>query len=267
MKIATFNINDVNKRFDNLLDWLAASEPDVVCLQELKAETNAFPSGALAQFGYRAVWQGQRSWNGVAMLAKGSEPVAIRRQLPGDLGDAQARYLEAAVDGVVIASIYAPNGNPRPGPKFDYKLAWLERLVAHAADLRRAGVPVVLAGDFNVVPTEADIYQPHRWHDDALLQPEARATFARLLAQGWTDALGAHPPSATPWTFWSYLRNRWPNDHGLRIDHMLVSPDMAGKVTEVGIDRDVRGEPGASDHAPVWIELDTSLARGAHHGR
>lgn len=255
MKIATFNINDINKRFDNLLDWLAVTEPDVVCLQELKAERAAFPAAALEQFGYGAVWEGQRSWNGVAILAKGTEPVATRRSLPGDPDDKQARYLEAAVHGVLIACLYAPNGNPRPGRKFDYKLAWLERLVAHAAALQRAGISAVLAGDFNVVPTEADIYQPHSWRSDALLQPEARRAFQQLLDQGWIDALHASAPDQVPWTFWSYLRNRWPNDHGLRIDHLLVSPYLAAAIVAAGVDRDVRGEPNASDHAPAWIQM------------
>jgi exodeoxyribonuclease III len=255
VRIATFNINDVNKRLDNLLAWLAETEPDVVCLQELKAEQGAFPAETLAQLGYQAAWRGQRTWNGVAILARGAEPVVTRRALPGDAADAQARYIEAAVGGVVVASIYLPNGNPQPGPKFDYKLAWFERLAAHAATLLATGAPVVLAGDYNVAPTEADIYQPHSWADDALLQPEPRAAYARLLDQGWTDALAAHPPEGRPWTFWSYLRQRWPADKGLRIDHLLLSPALAPRLREAGVDRWTRGEPNASDHAPVWITL------------
>ena len=255
MKIATFNINNVNKRLANLLSWLGEAEPDVVCLQELKAEDGAFPIAAIEAAGYGAVWVGQRTWNGVAILARGAEPIVTQRALPGDAADTQARYLEAAVSGVLIACLYLPNGNPKPGPKFAYKLAWLERLTLHAAGLLAAGVPVVLAGDYNVVPTEADIYQPNSWKGDALVAPEARAAFARLLAQGWTDALRAAHPDGPPWTFWSYLRNRWPRDAGLRIDHLLLSPDLAPRLAAAGVDRAVRGEEGASDHAPAWIEL------------
>jgi exodeoxyribonuclease III len=255
VRIATFNINNVRKRLDNLIDWLAETEPDVVCLQELKSEDGAFPAEPLEQLGYHAAWRGQRSWNGVAILARGATPIVTRTALPGDPADTQARYIEAAVNGVLVASIYLPNGNPRPGPKFDYKLAWLERLVAHAAGLRASGAPVVLAGDFNVVPTEADIYQPHRWQDDALLQPQVRAAFQRLLDHGWTDALRTIHPEGPLWTFWAYLRNRWPNDKGLRLDHLLLTPDLAGRLIDAGVDRWVRGQGEASDHAPTWIEL------------
>ena len=256
MKIATFNINNVNKRLDNLLAWLARAEPDVVCLQELKATDGEFPKSAIEAAGYGAVWVGQRTWNGVAILARDQTPIVTRRRLPGDPDDVQARYIEAAVDGVLIASIYLPNGNPSPGPKFDYKLAWFGRLIAHAADLRAAGVPVVLAGDYNVVPTEEDIYQPNSWKGDALVSPQARASFARLLEQGWTDSLRAVQPDGPLWTFWSYLRQRWPADKGLRLDHLLLSPALADGLIDAGIDRDVRGGAGASDHAPTWIELE-----------
>lgn len=256
MKIATLNINNVVRRFDNLVDWLDATEPDVVCLQELKAEQGAFPAEPLAQMGYGAAWVGQRSWNGVAILARGAQPVVTRTALPGDPADRQARYIEAAVDGVIVASLYLPNGNPRPGPKFDYKLAWFERLIAHAAALVASGAPVVLAGDYNVVPTEADIYQPHSWGDDALLAPQSRAAFQRLLDQGWTDAMSRLHPKGAPMTFWSYLRNRWPADKGLRLDHLLVTPDLAGRLDDAGVDRWTRGEPDASDHAPAWIRLE-----------
>lgn len=256
VKIATFNINNVVKRLDNLVAWLAEAEPDVVCLQELKAEQGWFPAEPLAQMGYHAVWKGQRNWNGVAILARGAEPVVTRTALPGDREDSQARYIEAAVNGVLVASLYLPNGNPRPGPKFDYKLAWFTRLIAHAADLRASGAPVVLAGDYNVVPTEADIYQPHSWKDDALLQPEVRAAYRALLDQGWTDALRAVHPDGPLWTFWAYLRNRWPNDKGLRLDHLLLTPDLAERLVDAGVDRWPRGEEDASDHAPTWIALD-----------
>ncbi len=255
MKIATFNINNIIKRLDNLIDWLAEAEPDVVCLQELKTEQAAFPAEPLAQMGYQAVWKGQRGWNGVAILARGAKPVLTRTALPGDPDDAQARYIEAAVDGVLIGCLYLPNGNPRPGPKFDYKLAWFERLIAHARDLKASGAPVVLAGDYNVVPTEADLYQPHSWAGDALLQPQVRAAYQRLLDEGWADALRQCPPDGSPWTFWSYLRERWPKDKGLRIDHLLLTPDLAERLVSCGVDRWVRGQPEASDHAPTWIEL------------
>ncbi len=255
MKIATFNINNIRKRLDGLIDWLAEAEPDVVCLQELKTEQGAFPAEPLEQLGYQAVWRGQRTWNGVAILARGTQPILTRSALPGAPADTQARYIEAAVNGVLIGCLYLPNGNPRPGPKFNYKLAWFERLIAHAAALRATGAPVILAGDYNVVPTEADIYQPHRWKDDALLQPEVRAAFQRLLADGWTDALRHIHPDGLLWTFWAYLHNRWPADKGLRLDHLLLTPDLAERLVDAGVDRWVRGEAEASDHAPAWIEL------------
>ncbi|MBI1685213.1 exodeoxyribonuclease III [Caulobacter hibisci] len=256
MKIATFNINNVVRRFDNLVDWLDEAQPDIVCLQELKAETSAFPRQALEQMGYGAAVVGQRSWNGVAILARDAVPVVTRTALPGDPADGQARYVEAAVRGVIIGCLYLPNGNPRPGPKFDYKMAWFERLIAHAQTLMSSSAPVVLAGDYNVVQTEADIYQPHSWKGDALLQPQSRAAFAKLLDQGWIDALRAIHPDGPLWTFWAYLRNRWPADKGLRLDHLLISPDLGERLLEAGVDRWVRGQAEASDHAPAWIELD-----------
>ena len=261
MRIATFNINNVNTRLANLLDWLAAAQPDVVCLQELKADDSAFPLPAIEAAGYGAVWRGQRTWNGVAILARGATPVITRRSLPGDPADDQARYIEAAVNGVLVASIYLPNGNPQPGPKFDYKLAWFERLVAHAGEFMAAGVPVVLAGDYNVVPTEADIWPGHHEQANALLQPQSRAAFERLLEQGWTDALRALQPDGPLWTFWGYLRNRWPNDKGMRLDHLLLSPDLAERLAAAGVSRAARGEEGASDHAPTWIEIDQRQGR------
>jgi exodeoxyribonuclease-3 len=227
----------------------------VVCLQELKAEHARFPASALEEAGYGAVWRGQKTWNGVAILARGCDPVLTRAALPGDPADAQSRYIEAAVGGVLIASLYLPNGNPQPGPKFDYKLAWFERLIAHAAGLIAADVPAVLAGDYNVVPTDFDIYPTTSWRNDALLQPEPRAAFRRLLAQGWTDAIRKLHPDAPMYSFWDYKRQRWERDGGLRIDHLLLSPGVAGRLRRAGVDRDVRGAPGASDHAPAWVTL------------
>lgn len=255
MKIASFNINGINRRLPNLMAWLADAAPDVVCLQELKATDRQFPATALADAGYGAVWAGESSWNGVAILAKGLDPILTRDSLPGDEDDKQARYIEAAINGVVIASLYAPNGNPQPGPKFAYKLAWMERLIAHAAELWDTGLPVVLAGDYNVVPEARDIYPTTSYKDNALVQPEARALFAELLAQGWTDSLRKRFPDETIYTFWDYMRNRWPRDAGLRIDHLLLSKSLKRKLLDAGVDRDVRGEDGASDHAPVWVTL------------
>jgi exodeoxyribonuclease III len=256
VKIATFNINDVNKRLTNLLTWLTKTTPDVVCLQELKAEHKAFPEQALKRLGYQAVWQGERSWNGVAILSRDGSPVLTRSRLPGNPEDRQARYIEAAVQGLLITSIYLPNGNPQPGPKFDYKLAWLERLTRHAAELMATGIPVVLAGDYNVVPTPQDIYATRSLDNNALIQPESRQGFARLLSQGWTDAMRKLYPEGPLWTFWDYKRERWPNDKGMRLDHFLLSPRMAERLVGGGVDRWVRGQTNASDHAPVWIELD-----------
>jgi len=256
MKIATFNINNVNRRLDNLLAWLEEAAPDVVCLQELKAADSAFPVKALAAAGYAAAWVGQPTWNGVAILARGVEPVVTRRRLPGDPSDDQSRYLEAAVNGVLIAALYAPNGNPRPGPKFDYKLAWLDRLLKHARSLLDGGMPVVLAGDYNIVPEPRDIYETKSYDDDALVQPESRARYRKLLAQGWTDSLRTlHPDAERLYTFWDYKRMRWPRDAGLRLDHILLSPDLAKRLKRADVDKDVRGYESASDHAPVWIEL------------
>lgn len=255
MRLATFNVNDVRKRLPNLLAWLAATRPDVVCLQELKAPETGFPAGAIAEAGYGAVWRGERRWNGVAILARDADPVLTRIALPGDESDGHARYIEAAVRGVLVASLYAPNGNPQPGPKFDYKLAWLRRLRAHAGSLLRADAPVVLAGDFNVVPTDTDLYSTQSWKKDALLHLASRAEFAGLLADGWTDALRELHPDNAPYTFWSYFRDRWPRDAGLRIDHLLLNALAAKALRAGGVDRAVRGYANASDHAPAWIDL------------
>ena len=255
MKIATFNINNVNKRLANLLDWLRSAKPDVVALQELKAADAEFPAPAIEQAGYGAVWRGQKSWNGVAILARGCEPIVTRTQLPGERADAESRYIEAAVRGVLIASLYAPNGNPQPGPKFAYKLAWMNRLAAHAHELYGADIPVVLAGDYNVVPTDRDIYPTTSYAKDALLQPETRALFRGILDQGWVDAIRALHPDVPMYTFWDYMRNRWQRDAGLRIDHLLLSAQAAKRLLAAGIDRKIRGNEGASDHAPAWVEL------------
>ena len=256
MKIATFNINNINKRLTNLTAWLATAQPDVVCFQELKAEQRAFPAKALRDVGYRGVWLGERSWNGVAILARERDALLTRSCLPGMPEDSQARYIEAAVNGVLIASIYLPNGNPQPGPKFEYKLAWFECLIEHAAELMKAGVPVVLAGDYNVVPTEQDIYPTRSLDDNALIQPRSREAYARLLAQGWTDALRKLQPQGPLWTFWDYKRDRWSLDKGMRLDHFLLSPTLSAGLRHGGVDRWVRDEENASDHAPAWIELD-----------
>ena len=263
LKLATFNINNVNRRLPNLLAWLEAARPDIVCLQELKAAQADFPHEAIEQAGYRAAWRGQKTWNGVAILARGGEPVVTRRALPGDPADDQSRYIEAAVNGVLIGCLYLPNGNPQPGPKFDYKLAWFERLITHAASLIESGLPVVLAGDYNVVPTDADIYPTRSWDKDALLQPASRAAFRRLLQQGWADAIRTLYPANSIYTFWDYKRDRWPRDAGLRLDHLLLSPSIADRLEAAGVDRAVRGEDGASDHAPTWMVLGDAAAKPA----
>lgn len=255
MRVATFNINNINRRLPNLLAWLAETTPDIVCLQELKCTDAAFPADAIREAGYQAVWRGQRTWNGVAILARGRDPVLTRSSLPGDPRDDQARYIEAAVGGVLVGCLYLPNGNPQPGPKFNYKLAWFKRLTRHARSLLRTDLPVILAGDFNVAPTELDIYLTRSWDDDALIQPETRAAYAQLLAQGWTDCVRDLHPDQRIYTFWHYLRNRWPRDAGLRLDHILLSPALAASLVAAGVDRPVRGKPGASDHAPVWAEI------------
>ena len=255
MIIATYNVNNVNRRLPNLIEWLGERKPDVACLQELKADQKSFPVKELARVGYRAVWQGQRTWNGVAILARGVEPILTRTALPGDASDVQARYVEAAVNGVLIASLYAPNGNPQPGPKFDYKLAWHARLHKHATALRKTGAPVVLAGDYNVAPTELDIYPTTSYRDNALVQPESRAAFKKLVGRNWTDALRTRYPGERIYTFWDYKRMRWQRDAGLRLDHFLLSPPAAERLADAGVDRDVRGREGASDHAPAWIRL------------
>ena len=255
MKIATYNVNGIGARLPALLRWLAETRPDVACLQELKAPQEKFPEAAVREAGYGPIWHGQKSWNGVAILARGQDPVESRRGLPGDADDTHSRYIEAHVNGVLIGCLYLPNGNPAPGPKFDYKLRWLERLTKHAADIMATKAPAVLAGDYNVIPTELDVYKPERWVDDALFRPEVRAAFARLAAQGWTDALRKMHPNERIYTFWDYFRNAYGRDAGLRIDHLLLSPPVAARLTGAGVDRAIRGWERASDHAPTWVEI------------
>jgi exodeoxyribonuclease-3 len=255
MKIATYNVNGVNGHLDVLLRWLKESSPDIVCLQELKSPDEKFPLQAINDAGYEAIWHGQKSWNGVAILSRVGKIKEIRKGLPGDLDDTHSRYIEAEVNGVIIGCLYLPNGNPAPGPKFDYKLRWFERLTDHAAELMVSGKPVVLLGDYNVMPTEIDVYKPERWVDDALFRPETRTAFKKLLDQGWTDAIRKLYPTETIYTFWDYFRNAYGRNAGLRIDHFLLSPQLAKKLTAAGVDREVRGWEKTSDHAPVWIEL------------
>ena len=255
MKIASFNVNGVNGRLSVLLRWLAEAQPDAVCLQELKAPDERFPIREIEKAGYGAIWHGQKSWNGVAILARGSEPIETRRGLPGEGDDSQSRYIEGAVDGILIGCLYLPNGNPAPGPKFDYKLDWFRRLTTYAEELLKLEVPVVLAGDFNVMPTDLDVYNPERWRDDALFRPEVRALFAALVEQGWTDALRSLHPGEVLYTFWDYFRNAWARNAGLRLDHFLLSPSLVPRLAAAEVDRAVRGWEKASDHAPVWIEL------------
>jgi len=255
MRIATYNVNGVNGRLPVLLRWLGESKPDIVCLQELKAPQEKFPLQAINDAGYNAIWHGQKSWNGVAILARGMEIDERCRVLPGDPEDLHSRYIEAMVGGIVIGGLYLPNGNPAPGPKFDYKLAWFERLTKHAKKLYAADVPVVLTGDYNVMPTELDVYKPERWVDDALFRPETRAAFQKLMKQGWTDALRKLYPGETIYTFWDYFRNAYERNAGLRIDHFLLSPHVDKRLKAAGVDRHVRGWEKSSDHAPVWIEI------------
>jgi exodeoxyribonuclease-3 len=255
VKVATFNINNINKRLPNLLAWLKVAKPDVVCLQELKAEARAFPRSHLEDAGYYCLWQGQRTWNGVAIISK-QEPVLIRRALPGDKHDAQARYIEVAVKGIIVGCIYLPNGNPQPGPKFDYKLAWFDRLIKHANNLKKENVPVILAGDYNVVPDlSVDIYPTRSWDRDALTQPQPRKRFNQLLDDGWLDSIRIMHPRERIYTYWDYKWQRWERNGGLRLDHILLNMPLHRTLKSAGVDRDERGKEGASDHAPTWITL------------
>lgn len=255
MKIATYNVNGVNGRLPVLLRWLNESAPDVVCLQELKASDEKFPLKAIQDAGYDAIWHGQKSWNGVAILALNGQIEEVRRGLPGDPDDSNSRYIEAKINDILVGCLYLPNGNPAPGPKLEYKLRWFERLTAHAAGLLASDIPVVLTGDYNVMPTELDVYKPERWVDDALFRPEVRAAFKKLVAQGWTDAIRTLYPDEVIYTFWDYFRNAYGRNAGLRIDHFLLSPQLKNRLVAAGVDRSVRGWQKSSDHAPVWIEL------------
>lgn len=256
MKLATYNVNSINARLPIVLRWLDECQPDVVCLQELKAIQENFPVEALKNAGYESIWHGQKSWNGVAILSRLGRPAEVCRALPGDPDDTHSRYIEAKINEIVVGCLYLPNGNPAPGPKFDYKLRWLDRLIAHSQSLLEQGSPVILTGDFNVIPTESDVYKPERWVDDALFRPETRESFRRLIAQGWTDALRKLHPDETIYTFWDYFRNAFGRNAGLRIDHFLLSPSVFPRLRAAGVDRHVRGWEKSSDHAPVWIELD-----------
>jgi exodeoxyribonuclease-3 len=255
MKIATFNVNGITARLSALVQYLEEFQPDVVCLQELKAPDEKYPELAIKAAGYESIWHGQKSWNGVAILAKGTKPQEIRRGLPGDDEDGQSRYIEAMVNGIHICGLYLPNGNPAPGPKFDYKLAWFDRLITHAQGLMDSGKDVVICGDFNVMPTELDVYKPERWVDDALFRPETRAAFQRLMAQGWTDSIRTLYPGEVIYTFFDYFREAFKRNAGLRIDHLLLSPSLAPRLKAGGVNREVRAREKPSDHAPTWIEL------------
>ncbi len=255
MKIATYNVNGVNGRLPVLLRWLKEASPDIVCLQELKAPHEKFPHQAIKDAGYDAIWHGQKSWNGVAILSGVGEPKELRRVLPGDPDDVHSRYIEAIVNNIVIGCLYLPNGNPYPGPKFEYKLKWFKRLTAHAKKLLSHDVPVLLAGDFNVMPTELDVYKPEKWVNDALFRKEVRSAFKKLVEQGWTDALRKLYPKETIYTFWDYFRNAYARDAGLRIDHFLLNKKLSRRLQNAGVDKHVRGWEKTSDHAPVWIEL------------
>jgi exodeoxyribonuclease III len=260
MKIASYNVNGIGSRLPRLLEWLDRESPDIACLQELKAPDQKFPLAAIKAAGYGAIWHGQLSFNGVAILAKGMDPVETRRGLPGDPDDTHSRYIEADIHGLTVACIYLPNGNPQPGPKFDYKLAWFERLIEYAAQLWASGRPVILAGDYNVVPTDSDIYDPKGWRKDALLQPETRDAYQRLLAQGWTDAIRARHPEERIYTFWDFFRNHFERNAGLRIDHLLLSRQLAPLLEDANVDRWVRAQAKCSDHAPTWVKLRTGAA-------
>jgi len=255
VKIVTYNVNGIKARLPRVVEYLTEDQPDIVCLQELKSSDETFPLAEIEAAGYGAIWHGQKAWNGVAVLAKGTTPVERQRGLAGEPEDEHSRYLECEVGGLVVASLYLPNGNPRPGPKFDYKLRWMERLAARARDLLAAEVPAILAGDYNVIPHDDDTFSVRAMQDDALMQPESRAAYRRLLAQGWTDALRTRQPKGRVWTFWDYQAGAWQRDAGFRIDHLLLSPQAADRLVDAGVDKTYRGREKASDHAPTWVRL------------
>ena len=256
LRVASYNINGINPRLAVLLRWLAEFQPDIVGLQELKCLDEVFPAEAIRDAGYSAIWHGQKSWNGVAILSRVGEPVETRRGLPDDPDPSHSRYIEAAVCGLLVGNLYLPNGNPSPGPKFDYKLAWMDRLHDHAQGLLDSGLPAILIGDYNVIPTDDDVYKPERWKTDALFSPEARAKFRALVGQGWTDALRELHPDERIYTFWHYWRSSFERDAGIRIDHALLSPALAPRLKAAGVDRTPRGWEKTSDHAPMWAELE-----------
>lgn len=255
MKIATYNVNGINARLPVLLRWLDETKPDVACLQELKAPQEKIPEQAIKDAGYHAIWHGQKSWNGVAILTRGKPSVEIRRVLPGDSEDVNSRYVEAKINDIIIGCLYLPNGNPAPGPKFDYKMRWFERLIHHAAELLASDIPVILTGDFNAIPTEIDVYKPERWVDDALFRPETRAAFKTLTEQGWTDAIRKLYPDEVIYTYFDFFRNAFERNAGLRIDHFLLSPHFDKRLLNAGVNLNVRGWEKTSDHVPVWIEV------------
>jgi len=255
MRIATYNVNSINARMHILTRWLAETQPDVVCLQELKAVQENFPEAAINDAGYQAIWHGQKSWNGVAILSRTGDIAEVRRVLPGDREDEHSRYIEAVVNNITIGCLYLPNGNPAPGPKFDYKLKWFERLAVHAAELLASGKPAILTGDYNAIPTELDAYKAERWVNDALFRPETRAAFQKLIDQGWTDAIRKLHPDEVIYTYWDFFRDAYSRNAGLRIDHFLLSPNLVSRLKAAGVDRNVRGWEKSSDHGPVWIEL------------
>jgi exodeoxyribonuclease III len=259
MRVVTYNVNGITARLPNFLRWLKETTPDIVCLQELKAPQDKFPEAEIRALDYGVIWHGQKSWNGVAILTRNAEPVEIRRVLPGDPEDEHSRYIEAGVNGLIVGCLYLPNGNPAPGPKYDYKLRWLARLLTHAATLVPSASPVILAGDYNVIPTERDVYKPERWVDDALFRIEVREAYAHLLKHGWVDSLRAIHPGKQIYTFWDYFRDAYGRDAGLRIDHLLLSPSIANRLVGAGVDRAVRGWEKASDHAPTWVEIKDGM--------
>jgi exodeoxyribonuclease-3 len=257
MKIASFNINGIKARLPRLLEWLAETRPTVACLQEIKTQDEGFPAEEFEKIGYQAIWHGQKGFNGVAILADGVMPIETQRGLAGEPEDEQSRYLEAEVHGIRIAGIYLPNGNPQPGPKFDYKLRWMDRLRTRMAELKALEIPTIVTGDYNVIPTDQDIWNPKAMADDALMQPQSRDAYQRLLHDGWTDAIATQNPSGGIWTYWDYQAGAWQRDHGFRIDHLLLSPELADRLIACGVDKDHRGREKASDHAPIWATFRT----------